>query len=332
MTELKPVKATSDSLFYDHMESQSGRCLAVIYRPFDPDSKWDWSDRGHILDYLHATRAEGTRVLDFGPGDGWPSLHLAKWASEVVGVDASARRVEECRRNAERLGTHNAKFVKIGSDCRLPFEDCVFDAATAASSVEQTPDPLVALSQIRRVLRPGGRLRIHYEALSGYAGRAEHDVWLIDQKRDGAPARLVIYARDIEGEKCMHFSIDLDMAVQDVVRSFIGGAGGTNLVRYEHVTVERLQALRGRITGAMWMELSHPSGGSMVSLLRQAGFTEVIPSESGGRAALKLFNSLSQEQRPRDIDGIDRLLTPAVQEALSTVKPPEEDPMITAVK
>ena len=44
--------------------------------------------------YLVET-ADRKILLDFGPGDGWPSLLLAPMADEVVGVDASRRRVDQ---------------------------------------------------------------------------------------------------------------------------------------------------------------------------------------------------------------------------------------------
>ena len=84
--EFQPTRCDSAD-FYDEMDSQSAFQLAEIYQPFDVGKRLHWRDEGHILDYLRATEAKDGRVLDFGPGDGWPSLGLARYASQVVGVD-----------------------------------------------------------------------------------------------------------------------------------------------------------------------------------------------------------------------------------------------------
>ena len=69
-TNLGPEPCSSVDLLYDYMESQSFECLPVIYKPFDAANRSHWCDRGSMFDFLHATRGEGRRLLDFGPGDG----------------------------------------------------------------------------------------------------------------------------------------------------------------------------------------------------------------------------------------------------------------------
>jgi hypothetical protein len=90
--QLKPEVCTSDRFIYDDMDSQSGRLLPVIYQPFDGSMRSHWQDRGWLFDFMWATRGEGKRLLDFGPGDGWPSLIVAPYVGEVIGVDGSRRR------------------------------------------------------------------------------------------------------------------------------------------------------------------------------------------------------------------------------------------------
>jgi len=71
------------------MESQSGYSLPIIYKPFDGTEKSHWVDRGHLYDFLYSTKGMGKKLLDFGPGDGWPSLIIAPFAQEIVGLDSS---------------------------------------------------------------------------------------------------------------------------------------------------------------------------------------------------------------------------------------------------
>jgi len=209
LTESDPVAS-----LYDRMESQSGEQLAVVYAPFDGRQGPHFCDYGRILDFAVAcgTAAVGcdiadARILDFGPGDGWPALLIAPMVSEVVGVEGSKRRVEVCARNAERLGIENARFVHVPPGNPLPFDDNSFDGVTAASSVEQTPDPRSTLKELYRVLKPGGALRMFYESLARYRGGHEHDIWFGDL--DGA-GYLLVFVRDIDGEMVRHYALVFD--------------------------------------------------------------------------------------------------------------------------
>jgi hypothetical protein len=80
---------------YDDMESQSGECLPLIHLPFDAGNRGHRADRGALHDFLHATGGEGRRLLDFGPGDGWPSLIVAPFAAEVVGPESTPSSVQQ---------------------------------------------------------------------------------------------------------------------------------------------------------------------------------------------------------------------------------------------
>jgi len=86
---LRPRSCSSEELIYNDMESQSGRCLPIIYQPFDIARRMHWTDRGALFDFLCASDGWGKRILDFGPGDGWPSLIMAPFVSEVVGIEGS---------------------------------------------------------------------------------------------------------------------------------------------------------------------------------------------------------------------------------------------------
>jgi len=97
----------------------------------------------------------GDRVLDAacGTGDFAVADHRAG-ALEVTGLDFSPRMLERARRKAPGL-----RFVE-GDLLALPFDDGSFDAATVGFGVRNVSDLELALRELRRVLRPGGRLAI----------------------------------------------------------------------------------------------------------------------------------------------------------------------------
>ena len=324
---LRPVSCTSDEFIYDDMESQSGRSLPILYQPFDPNNGAHWNDRGHILDYLFSTEGEGKRLLDFGPGDGWPSLGAAPHAGQVVGVDGALRRVQVCMENARRLDISNARFVYVAPGSSLPFEDATFDGVMAASSVEQTPDPKFTLRELFRVLRPGGRLRIHYEALNAYRGGKERELWVA--ALDDRTCRLILYDRHVDEECAEEYGLTLAMSRQELANLFRSEGRSRT---YEGITVELLERLRPYILDARTCSLVHPCGRTLASWLGDIGFREVFPSHSGGWFAGRLFEHLPEERRPDSLVAIDELLAPLVKTVVQMPAPLDIDPMITAVR
>lgn len=99
----------------------------------------------------------GMRLLDVGCGPGSITLGLAEAVApgEVVGVDLRPEPLQGARAEAARRGISNVRF-ELGSAYELPFEDGSFDAAFAHVVLMHLRDPVAALAEMRRVLKPGG--------------------------------------------------------------------------------------------------------------------------------------------------------------------------------
>jgi demethylmenaquinone methyltransferase/2-methoxy-6-polyprenyl-1,4-benzoquinol methylase len=96
----------------------------------------------------------GDRVLDACCGTGDLALAAARRGGVVTGLDFAERMLERARRKAPGL-----EWVQ-GDLLSLPFGERSFDAATVGFGVRNVADLDVALRELRRVLRPGGRLAI----------------------------------------------------------------------------------------------------------------------------------------------------------------------------
>ena len=89
------------------------------------------------------------RILDVGCGTG-ANLQMLSEFGVAEGVDVSTEALDFCR--ARGLGR-----VRQGAAEALPYEDAQFDLVTGLDVVEHLDDDVVGLSEMRRVLRPGGR-------------------------------------------------------------------------------------------------------------------------------------------------------------------------------
>ena len=98
-------------------------------------------------------------VLDLGCGPGTITAGLARRARSVIGVDTSAEMVESARHLAAESGADNASF-QVGSAYELPFDDKSFDVVYAHQVTQHLADPVRALREARRVLRPGGLVAV----------------------------------------------------------------------------------------------------------------------------------------------------------------------------
>ncbi len=99
------------------------------------------------------------RVLDCGVGTGSFSLALARaWRKPMAltAVDLSPAMLAAAEARIRAAGLH-ARLLEA-CVCALPFADASFDLVVAAHVLEHLPDPVEALAEIRRVLRPGGQV------------------------------------------------------------------------------------------------------------------------------------------------------------------------------
>jgi SAM-dependent methyltransferase len=101
----------------------------------------------------------GKDVLDFGCGEGWQAVALAQnGARFVLGLDSNAKTLAKARQLAQQaeVGGGVEFAEKLNGDARL------FDLVISQNSMEHFPDPAGALEEMKRALKPDGKILITF--------------------------------------------------------------------------------------------------------------------------------------------------------------------------
>ncbi len=124
----------------------------------------------------------GERLLEIGPGVGYYTLAMARWvgaAGKVEIFDLQQQFLDHTMRRAAERGLHNILPTQ-GDATALPYGDASMDAVVLTAVLGEIPDPRAALTEVRRVLRPSGRLVVgelfgdpHFTALAALKRRSD---------------------------------------------------------------------------------------------------------------------------------------------------------------
>jgi demethylmenaquinone methyltransferase/2-methoxy-6-polyprenyl-1,4-benzoquinol methylase len=121
-----------------------------------------WQDPRWRRALVHAIEpTAGERVLDVATGTGMVAAELlARADCTVVGVDQSAEMLAAARARFAAPGSAGAARVEllVGEAESLPFADASFDALTFTYLLRYVDDPAATVSELARVVRPGGRV------------------------------------------------------------------------------------------------------------------------------------------------------------------------------
>ena len=124
--------------------------LSQVYDEINP-FVWNEAMRTEAIDLLDP--GDDDRVLDVGCGTGFATEGLLERTEQVHGLDQSRHQLE---RAWAKFGKNDRVRFYRGDAERLPFADDAFDAVWSSGSIEYWPDPVAALREFRRVVRPGG--------------------------------------------------------------------------------------------------------------------------------------------------------------------------------
>ena len=98
------------------------------------------------------------RVLDVATGTGDMALELARHTDSVVGLDLCQEMLSRGRTKTEKKGLRSSVDFIVGDALALPFGDNSFDCALNGFALRNVSDINLFLSELRRVVKPGGRV------------------------------------------------------------------------------------------------------------------------------------------------------------------------------
>lgn len=141
-------------------------CCAALYE--HPAVRWLLGDELHpggeattrrALELIGLDAGEG--LLDVASGTGASAILAAReFGSIVTGIDYGTEAVGRAQSEADAAGLRDQVAFVVGDAEALPYGDGEFDAALCECSLCTFPDKARAIAEMRRVLRPGGRVAI----------------------------------------------------------------------------------------------------------------------------------------------------------------------------
>lgn len=147
------------SLGYQQVDEHPN--VPVLVATMDSTSKWEAVRQLRRWERHELGLVAGQRLLDVGCGLGEAALALAVDLGadgEIVGIDVSAEmlRIAQSKAGAARC---RVRFV-VGDACSLTEHDGSFDAVRSERTLQWLTDPMAAVAEMARVVRPGGRVSL----------------------------------------------------------------------------------------------------------------------------------------------------------------------------
>jgi ubiquinone/menaquinone biosynthesis C-methylase UbiE len=131
-----------------------------------------------VAELLEIEASDNVLEIGFGPGVTIARLARLVPAGRIAGIDPSQEMLEQARRrNASAIRSAHVD-LKRGVAEELPFDANSFDRALAINSMQVWTDPVAGLREMRRVVKPSGRVALGFTAHSGQRKEGLSDMLL----------------------------------------------------------------------------------------------------------------------------------------------------------
>ena len=164
----------------------------------------------YITEFAGFSSSKGKKVLEIGVGLGADHQRFAENGATLYGIDLTPRAISHTRRRFSLLNLHST--LEIGDAEALDFPDGYFDIVYSWGVIHHSPDTRNAVTEIHRVLKPGGSAKImiyhkysvigamlwlRYALLSGSPFKSLEDIYSDHLESPGTKAYTVEEARKL---------------------------------------------------------------------------------------------------------------------------------------
>jgi ubiquinone/menaquinone biosynthesis C-methylase UbiE len=138
-------------------DSEKTNCPQGSLGFFEEMEEERYRDQASIHSFAQFTRWHDKKVLEVGFGCGTDLLQFARAGAEMYGVDLSQRSLDLTKQRLELYGL-KANVMQVTGES-IPFPDNYFDLVYSWGVIHHAPNPPAVVSEIYRVLKPGGRIK-----------------------------------------------------------------------------------------------------------------------------------------------------------------------------
>jgi ubiquinone/menaquinone biosynthesis C-methylase UbiE len=129
----------------------------VIAKWYTATTRKSMPDFRALAGRVAAELTPGSRIVEVAPGPGFFAIELSRLGDfQITGLDISSTFVDIAGRNAREAGV-TVEFLQ-GNASKMPFENDSFDFLLCRAAFKNFSEPIEAIREMHRVLKPGGRL------------------------------------------------------------------------------------------------------------------------------------------------------------------------------
>ena len=150
----------------------------------------------------------GRRILDVASGVGQDAIALQEMGAHVVGAEPSHRMIGLAELQAAKTEGPLPSWVRCWSD-GLPFEDDSFDAALCKGAMDHFDRPELAIAEMARVVKPGGRVVLAIANFDSFACRASRAWDGLGEQRLGRAVQRGRRGYDVPSDHFTRYELDL---------------------------------------------------------------------------------------------------------------------------
>ena len=172
---------------------------------FEQIERWRYTDQPFIHSFAQFTRYHGKRVVEVGFGAGTDLVQWLRAGARVSGIDLTEEALANVSHRIQVYGLPQPESLQVADAENLPFASESFDLGYSWGVLHHTPDTAKALSELVRVVRPGGEIKVMlYNRRGLYAWK----MWIKQALLKGRPWRSLrwVLANHVESRGTQAFT------------------------------------------------------------------------------------------------------------------------------